>query len=464
MRIGQIWDAMGFYGRQWIVKDIQGQFVSMLWVSAAQKLGFQARVHARPWAPMAAAHASGRRSNAHRADTPVNRSETVVAYLQSSTFCSRAELELSSMASATNFAETFVCQSEGRSVAAPTTRPEGSPPRHQIRHARANAIASTIAALILSFKVLGAIALNAALPGSAEAGGRTLGATQSAIPDHGFHLTVKGPNQPAVRLYGEAYGAKRAPTVVLLHGLGASSYSWRLVIRRLAKHRRVIALDLRGHGRSEKPFDQHYEHRAQAELVRDAIRKLRLRKVTLVGHSYGGAVALVAALQANARRERQIRRLVVLNAPVYPQKLSFAVRFLQKPVVPYVALSVVPPHVPVSLALMAEAIGMPHITETDIDVYARPFFDAGANHALIVTARNIVPRNAQDLIAHYPTIRQPTLVIWCRKDQVVPLASGQRLVKDLPRAQLEVLDRCDHASPEQRPKSIARLIRRFSRR
>ncbi|MEL6226004.1 MAG: alpha/beta fold hydrolase, partial [Pseudomonadota bacterium] len=226
----------------------------------------------------------------------------------------------------------------------------------------------------------------------------------------------------------------------------------------------VIALDLRGHGRSDKPFDQHYEHRAQAELVRDAIRKLRLRKVTLVGHSYGGAVALVAALQANARRERQIRRLVVLNAPVYPQKLSFAVRFLQKPVVPYVALSVVPPHVPVSLALMAEAIGMPHITETDIDVYARPFFDAGANHALIVTARNIVPRNAQDLIAHYPTIRQPTLVIWCRKDQVVPLASGQRLVKDLPRAQLEVLDRCDHASPEQRPKSIARLIRRFSRR
>lgn len=281
----------------------------------------------------------------------------------------------------------------------------------------------------------------------------------------GFYLTVSGPMQPAIRMYGEDHGPRRrSGAIVLLHGLGASTYSWRRVIPLLARRHRVIALDLRGHGKSEKPFDRNYAQAAQAELVRDALRQLKLRRATLVGHSYGGAVALVAALQTRRARDTRIARLVLMNAPVYPQRLSAAVSFLQKPVLPYVALTVVPPQIPVSMALFAEAFGMPHITELDIDIYAQPYFDAAARHALIETARQIVPANHRQLIAAYPHVRQPTLIVWCRADQVVPLATGKRLKRAMPRARLTVLEGCDHATPEQKPRAVARLIAQHARR
>jgi pimeloyl-ACP methyl ester carboxylesterase len=297
----------------------------------------------------------------------------------------------------------------------------------------------------------------AALPAAAQAAG--------APPIH-YRVLAKGPHQPAVRLYVEEMGS--GPPVVLLHGLGASAYSWRRVAPILAERFRVIAIDLRGHGRSDKPFDLTYAPAAQAELVRDVMHQLGLSGVTLVGHSYGGVVSLLATLQEGARRRpnrrKLIKRLVLMNAPAYPQSFSTGVALLRKPILPYVALTVVPATTVVGLALMGEAIGMAHITQEDIAIYAQPLGDARARHALIQTARQIIPPNAADVIAHYPSIRQPALVIWCRRDQVVPLSTGQRLADELPNASLAVIDHCDHATPEAAPSLTSKLIADFAGR
>ena len=277
------------------------------------------------------------------------------------------------------------------------------------------------------------------------------------------HLVpVAGPAQPQVRLNVEEHGPAQGRPIVLLHGLGASAYSWRRVIPLLTDRFRVIAIDLRGHGRSDKPFDLHYAPTAQAELIRDAIAKLSLRKVVLVGHSFGGLVSMVAAIQAQNAGERRIERLVIMDAPVFPQPYTHAVHFLRKPVLPYAALTVIPPQIPIAYALMTEAVGMGHITRHDVEIYAQPLFDAGARHALIQTARQIDPVNEGAILAAYPKMRRPTLAIWCRGDQVVPLSTGQRLARTLPRARLKVLDGCDHVPPEQRPRAVARLIADFA--
>lgn len=296
----------------------------------------------------------------------------------------------------------------------------------------------------------------------------SLTATAQPVSAHetpsSYRILAKGPQQPAVKLYVEEMGA--GPPVVLLHGLGASAYSWRRVAPILAERFRVVAVDLRGHGRSDKPFDQVYAPAAQAELVRDVLHQLRLRRVTLVGHSYGGAVSLLMALQEGQlkRRDRLIERLVLMNAPAYPQAFSTGVSILRKPILPYVALSLIPPKVVVGLAIMGEAIGMAHITQEDVAIYAQPLGDASARHALIQTARQVIPPNATHVIAHYRTIRQPALVIWCRRDQVVPLATGERLVRDLPNASLAVIDHCDHATPEAAPSLTSKLIADFAGR
>ena len=107
---------------------------------------------------------------------------------------------------------------------------------------------------------------------------------------------------------------------------------------------------------------------------------------------------------------------------------------------------------------------MGHITQTDINFYAMPFREPGAQHALIQSARQIRPADPRVLQRAYRTLRTPVQLIWCAGDQAVPLATGQRLAHILPRARLAVLDRCDHVPLEQRPRATARLIMSAARR
>ncbi|MGA9443489.1 MAG: alpha/beta fold hydrolase, partial [Methyloceanibacter sp.] len=84
--------------------------------------------------------------------------------------------------------------------------------------------------------------------------------------------------------------------LVMLHGFGASGYTFRRIVPALARRYRVITLDLKGHGRSDKPFDENYSPHDHAVLVYWFLRAYGLNRVTLVGHSYGGQVALNLAL------------------------------------------------------------------------------------------------------------------------------------------------------------------------
>jgi pimeloyl-ACP methyl ester carboxylesterase len=113
-------------------------------------------------------------------------------------------------------------------------------------------------------------------------------------------------------LYVEEAG--EGPPLILLHGLGGSLFTWRHIVAALARGHRVIALDLKGFGHSDKPFDDHYSAVDQAALVSAFIRKRGLRGVALVGHSFGGVVALRTARDFSSE-SGVIRRLVVMDTP-----------------------------------------------------------------------------------------------------------------------------------------------------
>ena len=68
-----------------------------------------------------------------------------------------------------------------------------------------------------------------------------------------------------IELYYESRGA--GDPVVLLHGFGASVYTWRYLIESLSKHNQLIMIDLKGFGKSPKPFDEHYGVQDQANLI-----------------------------------------------------------------------------------------------------------------------------------------------------------------------------------------------------
>src|SRR5580698_1705237 len=97
----------------------------------------------------------------------------------------------------------------------------------------------------------------------------------------------------------------RGPAILLIHGIGDSSDTWRPVVDQLAKHHTVIAPDLLGHGRSEKPRAD-YSIAGYANGMRDLLSVLDVDRVTVVGHSLGGGVAAQFAYQFPDRCERLV--------------------------------------------------------------------------------------------------------------------------------------------------------------
>jgi pimeloyl-ACP methyl ester carboxylesterase len=63
--------------------------------------------------------------------------------------------------------------------------------------------------------------------------------------------------------------------------------------------------------------------------------------------------------------------------------------------------------------------------------------------------------------AHYRTLQQPTLLVWCRRDRIVPLATGRRLKRLLPNAELAVLNRCNHLPQDEVPKALLAKLQSF---
>ena len=275
-----------------------------------------------------------------------------------------------------------------------------------------------------------------------------------------YDLPIVTPGQQPVRLHIEEFGA--GPPLVLLHGMAGSGYSFRRIIGPLSRTHRVITIDLKGFGASEKPFDRAYAPADQARLVAGFLRQRRLHGVTLAGHSYGGAVALMTSLQLQRSEPGRIRRLVLMNAPAYPQAMPHAQHLLTLPVLPHLGLAIVPPILSARAALKSTRPGAAAVDDRDAIAYAEPLYEVGGRHALIATAQIMAAYDGADAIPRYRTLALPTLLIWCRNDPTVPLSTGQRLASALPNARLSVLETCEHAPAEEQPGETVALISRFA--
>lgn len=303
--------------------------------------------------------------------------------------------------------------------------------------------------------VLGvAVIFNSLLPANAFAG------PQEAVS--AYRIAVAANDGAPLSLYAEERG--RGPVVVLLHGLGASTYSWRYVAPILARTHRVIAIDFKGFGRSDKAFDTAYSAADQARLIETFLARRGVRDVTLIGHSFGGQVALVTALNLARRDPHRIRQLVLIDTPALPQPLSPLVALMQRAVLPYVLATAVPAEIMARIALALSPARGPidrRYTDADASAYAAPFSDAAARHAYVQTSRQIVPQDFDRVVAGYRQLQQRTLLVWCTQDQVVPLATGRRLTGILPNARLVQIAGCNHAPADEAPATLARTLVRF---
>ncbi|MDX2265091.1 MAG: alpha/beta fold hydrolase [Hyphomicrobiales bacterium] len=295
-----------------------------------------------------------------------------------------------------------------------------------------------------------------ALTGSAPSCAPLLSAREDDLPKRVVVRTAT-----PVQLAVEDRGA--GDPILFLHGLGTSGYAWRKILPEFAKTHRVIALDLKGFGASDKPADDKYSVFDQAEIVAQYIEQENLRDLTIVGHSFGGGVTLALALKAAESRSKRIKQIVLLDTIAYKQTLPIFFRVLNTPGVGALSIHLIPPEVQITEALQIAYHDDKAIPAEAVIEYAQPLYAPEAKEALRKTVQQIIPPNIDEFSARYKTIKTRTLIVWCQYDKIIPISFGRRLAEDIPGSKFEVIRNCGHLPQEEKPEETIRAIRAFLR-
>ena len=278
---------------------------------------------------------------------------------------------------------------------------------------------------------------------------------------HDSEVNYKTVETPAGPLRLAVIDKGQGRPILLLHGFATSSFTWQAIEPELAKSHRVIAVDLRGFGASDKPLDDHYSVFDQADAIEAFIEQENLKDLTIVGHSFGGGITLALALRATEQGHSRIRNIVLIDSIAYKQPIPIFFKILQIPVLGEVSMTLVPPEVQAAQGLRLAYYDRDKITASAVAEYANALYSPASKHALIKTVEQIIPANIEEIASKYRTIKLPTLVLWCKDDKVVPAIFGRRLRADIAPSELVVFDHCGHMPQEEKPEDTARAIEAF---
>jgi pimeloyl-ACP methyl ester carboxylesterase len=264
--------------------------------------------------------------------------------------------------------------------------------------------------------------------------------------------------------YRRAYRmAGSGPVVVLLHGIGDNSGNWLDAIADLARDHTVIAPDLLGHGRSDKPRAD-YSLAAYANGLRDLLDVLGIERATFVGHSLGGGVAMQFAYQFPKR----VERLVLVCAGGAGPEVSPMLRLLSTPLA---TAALVPFRLPFARTQVRLAMTALHHLPFDLGVDAMEllrvmdgFLTADSRSAFLRTLRAVVDWRGQVvtmLDRCYLTDGVPTLIVWGDRDAVIPLSHALRAHAAMPDSRLEIFHGAGHFPHRSQPLRFLDLVRDF---
>lgn len=262
----------------------------------------------------------------------------------------------------------------------------------------------------------------------------------------------------STNLYKEVYGS--GDPILCLHGLGASIFSWRHFIAPFSQSNRLILVDLKGCGKSPKPGDTHYSVEEHADEVYKLILAENLTKLTLVGNSLGGGIALLLAIRLCEQEPGRLSKLILIDSAgdkrYLPTHLRLVRSILGAPLV-YLA----PSKLAAKMTLRMCYYDKKKATKEQVEAYASPMASRGGRHALLQTCRQCIPPNADELLAKVSTITVPTFILWGRQDRVIPLRVGELLHQAIPNSTLEIIEQCGHIPQEEKPIETIALISKF---
>lgn len=276
------------------------------------------------------------------------------------------------------------------------------------------------------------------------------------------------PELEFVKIHGHRRAFVRTgsgPALLLLHGLGCDHSTWAPIIESLAKRYTVIAPDLLGHGASDKPRAD-YSVGGYANGMRDLLTVLGIDRATVLGHSFGGGVAMQFAYQFPERCER----LVLVASGGLGPEVTPAIRAITTPgfhqAMGLLALPGVR-HITVTAMRALAATGKRSLRDlAEAAAIYESFKDPHTRTAIRHVVRAVVDWKGQIVtIADraYLTEGMPICVIWGRNDQIIPVRHAGNAAALAPSARVEVIPNAGHFPHKDHPQRFVRIVNDFIR-
>ncbi|ASS76678.1 hypothetical protein CIG75_18015 [Tumebacillus algifaecis] len=254
-------------------------------------------------------------------------------------------------------------------------------------------------------------------------------------------------------LYVEVHG--QGEPVLLVHGIFASSYCWRLVAEKLAERYTVYVVDLLGFGQSDMPQDGDYSQSAQARRVLNMIEQLELHNLRLVGHSMGGEISALAA----SFDPTPFRQLVLVAADGFrPAFKPWQRRLLSGAWMGWLVRRGFDERGfrrSISLIVQDPSIYGSDVIAEYVAPYRRKEFPLAVRQLVKNREAGIGPE-----LCH--SIAIPTMLLWGEQDRIVPPQIGDRYRDVLPNVvRYERCDHCGHMPMEEHPEWLTKELMQF---
>ncbi len=250
--------------------------------------------------------------------------------------------------------------------------------------------------------------------------------------------------------------AGTGPVLLLLHGWPTHSGLYRNILPALSPHRRVIALDLPGFGRSAKPTDVRYGFSFFSRVIDGVLEALEVEDLGIVVHDLGGPIGLHWAVEHAER----ITELAVLNTLVFTDFHWMVKLFMASVSLPGVSRAITSPYgIRGSMRL-----GMTTRPGRDVlDVYTTPFTSPSDRKALAMAGRQLGLGKFGRIAERLPTLKVPTLLLYGTGDRILPDVERTmtRLAEIWPHATKTALPGLGHFLQEDDPALVGEHMVRF---
>ncbi|MGN6606049.1 MAG: alpha/beta fold hydrolase [Jatrophihabitans sp.] len=276
---------------------------------------------------------------------------------------------------------------------------------------------------------------------------------------HTVSTVQAGQHRLAYREVGDA----DAPVVVLLHGLASDSQTWDRSLDLLAaRGLRAIAVDLVGHGESEKPATVQYLLEDFADSLCCFLDALGIRRVALCGHSFGGAVAVAFA----ERHRDRIGHLVLVSAGGLGREVHPVLRAAALPVAPALLRLATGPRMRRLYAhpRLHRLLGLTPDNVTNLRRAGHALETRAGQAAFFASLRGVIePRGQRGSFLDTGSIPLdlPVLIIGSTTDSVIPVAHARAAHAALPNSELVIFEQGRHEPHRSNAPEFAAAVASF---